>query len=279
MKKKLLTILPLFLILISTSAKAENSFTDKIKSFFSKERVILSQTDNKSGTTDNQEPKALVEDSKSIEPNYNFSERTIGLKTAPVKMFIFTSLTCPHCVNLHKNLLPILKKDYADTGRALLVMKDFPLEIRAMTGSLVAHCLKDDNAYFTFMDTLYANQMQWATAPNLQEALAPLAKLAGLSEEEMKACATNEKGLQEIQRIKNLDIMQYKIRATPTVVIRVGKNSLDLVGLPSIQSIEETIAKLSDPNYIPEPEPDPTKTEEKETQKEPSDTQQAENSK
>ena len=235
------------LTLAGTPAYAQDAgFIAKIKSFFTKKPV---QTE---AVAESAEVARQPVDPNA--PTFDFSEQSIGAPDAPLKMLVFTSLTCPHCTNMHLNLMPMLKAEYADTNRAQIIFMDFPLEPRAMAGSLVAHCLPKDE-YLPFIDTLFAHQMQWAVAPDLNEALAPYAKLAGMSEAKMKACIADEKANKELMRIRNLNAMQYKIQATPTLLIRFGKKTEMLVGLPGMQDVAEAVKKLTDPNYVP-PKPE-----------------------
>lgn len=240
-------LIGVLLTLAGTPAYAQDAgFIAKIKSFFTKKPV---QTE---AVAESAEAASQPVDPNA--PTFDFSEQSIGAPDAPLKMLVFTSLTCPHCTNMHLNLMPMLKAEYADTNRAQIIFMDFPLEPRAMAGSLVAHCLPKDE-YLPFIDTLFAHQMQWAVAPDLNEALAPYAKLAGMSEAKMKACIADEKANKELMRIRNLNAMQYKIQATPTLLIRFGKKTEMLVGLPGMQDVAEAVKKLTDPNYVP-PKPE-----------------------
>ena len=50
----------------------------------------------------------------------------LGPDKAPVKIKIFSSLTCPHCANFHNNVVPEIKKEYIKTGKVQLIFIDFP---------------------------------------------------------------------------------------------------------------------------------------------------------
>ena len=52
----------------------------------------------------------------------------LGLDKAEVKIKIFSSLTCPHCADFHIKVLPEIKREYVDTGKAQLIFIDFPLD-------------------------------------------------------------------------------------------------------------------------------------------------------
>ena len=91
---------------------------------------------------------------------------------------------------------------------------------------------------------MFENQRTWYAAPDVQEALLPYAKLAGLTEEEMTACATDEAASKELIRQRNLAIMRYKIQATPTFVLQIGKEKERLEGAPNVTDLDQKIEKL-----------------------------------
>ena len=47
--------------------------------------------------------------------------RVYGNKTNPTTIYVFSSLTCPHCSVFHSEIMPDIKKDYIDTGKAKLI--------------------------------------------------------------------------------------------------------------------------------------------------------------
>ena len=52
----------------------------------------------------------------SSEQNIKENLITVGVNNAPIKIKVFSSLTCPHCANFHMNVVPKLKK-YVDSGK------------------------------------------------------------------------------------------------------------------------------------------------------------------
>ena len=64
----------------------------------------------------------------------------LGNQDAPVTIIEYASLTCPHCAAFEKETLPLIKKEWIDTGKAKLVFRDFPLDGSAIKASLVARC-------------------------------------------------------------------------------------------------------------------------------------------
>lgn len=233
-------IFSIFFSTISAApAFARETWLQKVKNF-----LFRSETPAVEETVAVQEEEQVQPAEKSRDlPTFDFSEKVIGSGDAPLKIHVFTSLTCPHCTTVHLQVIPYLKDKYVNKGDALIIQTDFPLEPRAMTASLIAHCFTGDQ-YYAFMDTLFEHQTQWAVAPNLQEALLPHAKLAGMSEQKMIACATDESALKEMTRQRNLNIMQYKLRVTPTIIFQLGSEKEVFQGAPGRDEMEKIIQKL-----------------------------------
>ena len=92
----------------------------------------------------------------------------LGAENAPVKIKIFSSLTCPHCANFHIKVVPEIKKNYVETGKVQLIFIDFPLDLAAFNASKILHCL-DQEKQIPFLDTIYENQQQWASGSDINE--------------------------------------------------------------------------------------------------------------
>ena len=60
----------------------------------------------------------------------------VGNKSAKISIIAFESLTCSHCANFHKDVYPLLKKEYLDTGLAKIEFRHFPLNIAALNVAL-----------------------------------------------------------------------------------------------------------------------------------------------
>src|ERR1043165_1075440 len=67
-----------------------------------------------------------------------------GSKDAPVTFVEYASMTCPHCAAFQKEVLPLLNKDYVETGKVKVVFREFPLDGAARMASAVARCFSGD---------------------------------------------------------------------------------------------------------------------------------------
>ena len=93
-----------------------------------------------------------------------------------------------HCAAFQAQVVPQLKKDYIDTGKVKLVFREYPLDGAARMASAVARCFSGDQ-YFSFIDLLFANQMNWIkdfdnnqqiTKEDIVEGLTQMARQAGI---------------------------------------------------------------------------------------------------
>jgi protein-disulfide isomerase len=145
-------------------------------------------------------------------------EQSLGRSDAPVTMIEYSSLTCPHCADFHRDTLPKLKAQYIDSGQMRYVYRDFPTSPLALGAGTIAHCV-EPSRYFGFLDLLYADQKAWATSQNPLAELKIRAQLAGLSSGQVDECLKNEALLRAIQQRQEAGTQQYKIDSTPTFII------------------------------------------------------------
>ena len=98
----------------------------------------------------------------------------------------YASMTCSHCAHFHSTTYPLIKKDFMDTGKAKLIIREFPFDPRALAGFMLARCTGDDAKRTAMVDVLFSQQDDWARSQNASAALLKIAKLAGMSQDEFK---------------------------------------------------------------------------------------------
>jgi protein-disulfide isomerase len=76
-------------------------------------------------------------------------DRILGNPDAPITIIEYASLTCPHCAHFANEVLPELKKKWIDTGKAKLVLRDYPLDEPALRAAMIARCAPPDRYYAT----------------------------------------------------------------------------------------------------------------------------------
>ena len=182
--------------------------------------------------------------SKSYSGNIatNISPVVLGQNEAPVKIKIFSSLTCPHCAKFHINVVPEIKKEYIKTGKVQLIFIDFPLDQVAFNASKLLHCL-DKKKQILFLDTIYETQDEWTSGSNVNDININLKKIVmnfGINSAQFDKCLIDETISDKILNGRIDANRKYSIDATPTIII----NEKKLEGSASFKNIKKKIEKL-----------------------------------
>lgn len=147
-----------------------------------------------------------------------------GDENAPVTIVEYASMTCPHCANFHINTLPAIKEKYIETGKARIIMREFPFDPRSAAAFMLARCAPND-AYFPMVDVLFKQMNSWARAENARAPLENIAKLAGFTQESFEACLTDQQLLNDVNSVRERGQTEFGVNATPTFFIDGKKYS------------------------------------------------------
>jgi protein-disulfide isomerase len=167
-------------------------------------------------------------------------DRILGSPTAPITIVEYASLTCPHCAHFTDEVLPELKKKWIDTGKVRLVLRDFPLDDEAVHASMIARCAPHDR-FYAFIDTFFADQANWAAAPDYQAALSRLAELGGMSKNEVDSCLKDATLENQVISSRLVAANQLGVNATPTFFVNGTKFS----GAPTVEEFDKLLSGLS----------------------------------
>ena len=149
----------------------------------------------------------------------------LGNSDAPVKIKIFSSLTCPHCANFHIEVVPKIVKNYVDSGSVQLIFIDFPLDQAAFNASKLLNCI-DQKKQIEFLDIIYENQKKWTNGVDLNEInnnLKKIVKNLGIDSNQFKKCLNNDVISDKILNGRIEAQKKYSINSTPTIVINEEK--------------------------------------------------------
>jgi protein-disulfide isomerase len=167
-------------------------------------------------------------------------EMALGAADAPVTIVEFSSLTCPHCAAFEQNVFPMLQSQYIDTGKVRFVSREFPLDIRATSGSMLARCVANGDAprYFEVVDMLFKRQE--GLVENTLETMNDIGKHYGMDEEAVANCIKDQPLLDKIAADQKVAFEQLKVDATPYFFV----NGERLRGSMSFEELEEKIKPL-----------------------------------
>jgi protein-disulfide isomerase len=158
-------------------------------------------------------------------PQVKPDDRVLGKADAPVTIFEFFSLTCPHCADFEEHSYPKLKTEWVDTGKAKIVYRDYPLDQNALKAAMVARCAPPDR-YAAFVEVLFKQQLVWGVQKDPTDALKKIAALGGIGADQFDKCI-NDQDLSKLIVAEEYEAQQkYGVDSTPTFFI----NGKKLVG-------------------------------------------------
>ena len=146
----------------------------------------------------------------------------IGNADAKVTIVEYASMTCPHCRHFHEATLPAITEKYLNTGKARLVLREFPFDPRATAAFMLARCSGDDK-YYAMVSALFQQQDNWAGAEDAKAALLQLARLAGFSQESFEKCLSDQALLNNVNAVRERGTKDFGVESTPTFFINGKK--------------------------------------------------------
>ena len=153
---------------------------------------------------------------------------SIGDPEAKVTIKVFSSLTCPHCADFHKNIYEKLKEEYIDKGLVKFEHHAFPLDLAALNAEIVVRCQNSIEKKFDLLTDIYSKQTTWAVGSDINKINQLIKKVGinfGLTNEKMDKCLKNEQAQDEILEQRIEAQKKYKIESTPTIIINEKKYS------------------------------------------------------
>jgi protein-disulfide isomerase len=167
-------------------------------------------------------------------------DRILGNPAAPITIVEYASLTCPHCAHFTDEVLPEIKKKWIDTGKVKLVLRDFPLDGEALRAAMIARCAPPDR-FYAYIDTFFADQATWASAPDFEAALGRLAELGGMSKDAIDKCLKDITLENKILEGRLTASKQLNVDATPTFFV----NGTKFTGAPTVEEFDKQLSGLS----------------------------------
>lgn len=81
----------------------------------------------------------------------------LGDPKAPITLVEFTDYQCPFCRKFYTNTFPEIKKQYIDTGKVRLILRDLPLgfHAKARPAAKAAHCAREQGKFWEMHDALF----------------------------------------------------------------------------------------------------------------------------
>ena len=168
-------------------------------------------------------------------------EPALGDASAPVTLVEFTDYQCPYCARFASETLPSLKRDYLDTGKLRLVVKDLPLSMHAHAqwAAEASHCAGDQGRFWDMHDTLFTNFRQ------LDESLIrELGRQLGLEMPAFELCLSAGLHRESVQG-DAAEARRHRITGTPTFVLGASDgDTLRGIVIRGFQSTDAMTARI-----------------------------------
>ena len=169
-------------------------------------------------------------------------DQVLGKADAPVTIIEYASMTCPHCAAFARDTLPKVRANWIDTGKAKLVFRDYPLDRLALMVSVVARCAPPGR-YFSFIESFFDSQDNWARASDPIGAVKSIARLGGMSSETFDKCMSNVELQQKVVDVEAKAKNNFGVESTPTFFIESANGSDKLVGEQPYEEFDKALTK------------------------------------
>jgi protein-disulfide isomerase len=171
-------------------------------------------------------PRSAWADSASValvERPTSLPDMAIVQANAPITIVGYSSLTCAHCEHFWRQIFPNLRSKYIDTGKVRFVVREFPLDIKAMAASMLARCAANGDAprYFEVIGALF--QQQVGLIERTTVTLKAVGGTFGMNDDAFAACLKDNAMLDRLKADLAFANEDLKIRETPTFFINGEK--------------------------------------------------------
>ena len=185
--------------------------------------------------------EAMAQSASDVAKPQSLPDMALGPATATVTITEYASMTCPHCAAFTETVFPKIKSEYIDSGKIRFVFREFPLDIKAAAGSMLARCIAngDSGKYFAVIDMLFKQQNDWVMK-NTTETLTRIGKQAGHSQQAVETCLKDQALLDKIAADQKFANEVLKVNSTPTFFI----NGEMVKGETSFEEFDKRIKAL-----------------------------------
>jgi protein-disulfide isomerase len=171
----------------------------------------------------------------------------LGKEDAPNTIVEYASMTCPHCAEFHKVVLPQVQAKYIDTGNARLILREFPLDRMAAYAFMLARCAGPDR-YYPMVGALFETQPTWAVpGEDATNKLLLVAKQAGFSKEKFDQCIGDKELFTKIVDTRTRANEKFGVDSTPTFFV----NGKRMTGEHTLEAFDAALTGKASPPTNP----------------------------
>lgn len=139
----------------------------------------------------------------------------LGDSAARVGIVEFSDFECPYCQRFHAVVHPLLQKNYIDTGKVQMILRDLPMDFHplARPAAIAANCVGAQGRYWEMVDALFAQQERLG-----DDFYRELAGKFGLDMKLYHSCLQDASGMETIEQGMK-EAAALGIEGTPTFLI------------------------------------------------------------
>jgi protein-disulfide isomerase len=143
-----------------------------------------------------------------------------GDRTARVVMLEYFDFQCPYCKTFEQQIEPTLERNYVDTGKVLLAVRQFPLPKHpfAQKAAEAAECAERQDKFWPMQKALFQHQQQ-LDEPSLRQ----WANEAGVTAATFRRCLSGE----AVEKVQQDAASGQSLRVTGTPTFFVGLRQAD----------------------------------------------------
>lgn len=127
--------------------------------------------------------------------------RILGSDSAPVRLYVISDFQCAACRTWFDSTLPVIQRQYIDSGHVRLVwvhypLKDHPAAVRAASA---AQCAGVSGQFWEAGRRLFTSQARWGTATVDSALIDSIATVPGLDAFTFRTCTQSNRMLRQIR--------------------------------------------------------------------------------
>jgi protein-disulfide isomerase len=168
---------------------------------------------------------------------------TLGSKTAPIVMEIFSDFQCPACKTLFVTTNRQLMDNYVSTGKVYLIHRDFPLPMHAHSrvAAQYSRAAAQIGKLEPVEEVLFQNQEKWEQTGDVDGTVASVLSAAEMT----KVRALVKSGAMDAAIAKDQALGQgYRVNQTPTTVFHANGQTFPYAGVMNWEILKQFLDQL-----------------------------------
>ncbi|CAN7546498.1 thioredoxin domain-containing protein [Rhizobium sp. LjRoot30] len=151
----------------------------------------------------------------SIMAPEGYEDRFLGSAAAPKTLVVYSSPTCPHCVDFEKKVLPDLEKRYIQNGKLKVTIRPFVRNAIDAVIFMLAESAGDADrdrviaAFTSRLDDIFSTEEK-------ERLLREIASANGIDNDTFNAAVKNEAIYDKLNRVTSQAVESFGVTGTPS---------------------------------------------------------------